>query len=288
MGNRVTKRARRLVGGRYAGPATATDAGLPRIPEGHVVAPPDWVGVGTQRSGTSWWHDQLMKHPQSHRVGGQSKERHFFDRFATEAFTDADIGGYHRLFPRPPGTATGEWTPRYLYDFWTIPLLARAAPEARMLVMLRDPVERYRSGIADTRRRDAESGAADEDPVTARRRLSAAANDAFARSFYHQQLARLLEVVPRERVLVLQFEACIADPAPAYRTTLEFLGYDDTSFVPEKLAVPKNTALAEKPELPAHVRDRLVVELTPDVQALAAAFPTDIDLARWRHFAHLG
>jgi hypothetical protein len=288
MASRVAHRARRLVGGRRGGPSPTAETDLPPIPEGHVVGPPDWVGVGTQRSGTSWWHDQLMKHPRSHRVRGQSKERHHFDRFATEDFTEADIEGYHRLFPRPPGTFTGEWTPRYLYDFWTVPLLARAAPDARLLVMLRDPVERYRSGIADTQRRDTEAAAPDETPITARRRRSAAANDAFARSFYHQQLQRLFEVVPRSRVLVLQFEACIAEPEPAYRATLEFLGYDDVEFVPEKLAVPKNTAPGQKPELPAHLRERLVAGLRDDVVALAADLPDDIDLARWPNFARLG
>ena len=54
---------------------------------------------------------------------------------------------YHRNFPRPAGGVTGEWTPRYMYDHWSLRLLRRAAPEARILVILRDPIERYRSAL---------------------------------------------------------------------------------------------------------------------------------------------
>ena len=59
----------------------------------------------------------------------------------------ADIERYQRYFPVPEGAVAGEWTPGYLIDFWTPELIARAAPEARILVLLRDPIDRFRSGL---------------------------------------------------------------------------------------------------------------------------------------------
>ena len=75
------------------------------------------------------------------------KEQHFFDRFCARELTDADVAEYHDRFPRKPGQIAGEWTPRYMHDFWTPRLIARAAPEAKLLIMFRDPIERFRSGV---------------------------------------------------------------------------------------------------------------------------------------------
>ena len=112
-----------------------------------TTGPPDFIGVGTQRSGTTWWFQTLLGHPQIRPPRGRRKELHFFDRFCAQELRDADIAEYHELFPRRPGQIAGEWTPRYMHDFWTPRLIARAAPEAKLLIMFRDPVERFRSGV---------------------------------------------------------------------------------------------------------------------------------------------
>ena len=123
------------------------------------------------------------------------------------------LGGRLRTRPRPGSTratsrdreggVAGEWTPGYMIDFWTPELIARAAPEARVLVLLRDPLERFRSGLTHT---DDASRAA----LTHRD-----AAGAFQRGLYAQQLRRLFDAFPRERVLVQQYEACRTDPAPS-------------------------------------------------------------------------
>src|SRR5437660_746473 len=46
-----------------------------------TAGPPDWVGVGVQRAGTSWWQSLLEAHPDVHGRGWPDKELHFFDRF---------------------------------------------------------------------------------------------------------------------------------------------------------------------------------------------------------------
>jgi hypothetical protein len=81
------------------------------------TGPPDFVGVGVQKAGTSWWYQCLVDHPLVFHPPRVAKERHFFDDPAMEHADRTEVAArYSRQFPRPPGTVTGEWTPRYLYD----------------------------------------------------------------------------------------------------------------------------------------------------------------------------
>ena len=114
---------------------------------GWTVGPPHYVGVGAQKAGTSWWNRLIQSHPDVVNAGGQPKELHFFDRSWEVPFDDAAVEAYRRHFPVPEGSVAGEWTPGYLIDFWTPELIRRAAPDARILVLLRDPIERFRSGL---------------------------------------------------------------------------------------------------------------------------------------------
>ena len=117
----------------------------PPCPPGWEVGPPTFVGVGTQKSGTQWWSHHLFGHPDA--VRPVRKELHFFQHGWESPFGEQGITFYHRYFPQRPGIVTGEWTPRYVMDPWTPPRLRAAAPDARLLVLLRDPMSRLRSSI---------------------------------------------------------------------------------------------------------------------------------------------
>src|SRR5829696_1826406 len=104
--------------------------------------PPDFIGVGALGSGTGWWHSMLVAHPEIRPPRSRTRALHHFDPFCAAEMTDADVAAYHRSFPRRAGAITGEWTGRYMFDAWTPPLLRRAAPDAKLLVMLSDPIER--------------------------------------------------------------------------------------------------------------------------------------------------
>jgi hypothetical protein len=231
-------------------------------------APPDFVGIGVQRAGTSWWYSLLQAHPQVHGPA-EGKEAHYFERFWRDQFTEADVAGYHELFRRPAGKRCGEWTPRYMFDAWTPPLLHRAAPEARLLVMLRDPVERFRSGLTHSLERGRTVDAATVD-------------EALSRSLYHAQLAGFLRHFPRSQVLVLQYERCTAEPVRMLRRTHAFLELAEQP--PATAAVGRvNVTAIAKLELPAPLMSEVRARLGPDVEQLAAEFP-EIDLGLWPNF----
>ena len=243
------------------------DRSPPPCPPAWHTDPPDFVGVGVQRAGTSWWFDELCRHQDVHRAPDVPKEIHFFDAFSDRKLTHEAVARYHRWFPRPDGGITGEWTPRYVYDPWSVPLLAKAAPEARVLLMLRDPVDRFRSALLfQLRRSDSHQ---------------AAVLDAFHRGLYSSQVTRLLQYVPRSRVLVLTYEEARSSPEPTRRRTAEFLGLDPARFDGEiEVRDPHERQRRADRDLP----DELIPELTEryrdDLASLAHLLP-DLDIGQW-------
>lgn len=245
----------------------------PECPPGWRVGPPDFVGMGVQKAGTSWWHGLILDHPEVTRVPGQMKELHFFDEGHARSFTPADSKRYHSFFPRPPGGKTGEWTPRYLPDFWTHHELRLAAPETKILILLRDPIERYRSGVThEVNRGD--------------RHRPIVALEAMYRGLYHLQLSALLRHFPREQVLVLQYEQCRRDALPQLARTYEFVGVKDVNYVPQRLHEMVNTTPSAKIPLPTQVQEELKAFYEPGVLSLVEDFP-DINLRLWPNFSHL-
>ena len=118
-----------------------------------------------------------------------------------------------------------------------------AAPDARLLVLVRDPVERFRSGLAHHRRHAG--------------RITADVHaDAVVRGLYGRWLEQWLEHVPRDRILVLQYEQCVADPGGQLERTYRFLGLPPFS-----------------PPAMLHPRQR-IGELVPLDRDVAAGWPT--------------
>ena len=242
---------------------------IPECPDGWTTGPPDYVGIGAQRCGTSWWYDSMRRYPGIQR-SPLGKEVHYFDRF-WQGNAPADIAAeYASLFPRPPGAIVGEWTPRYLADHWAIPLLRAAAPDARLLVMLRDPVARYQSAIARLQRLADERG----DRV-----LLSQVSDATWRGFYYEHLRHVFDLFPREQVLVLQFERCVADPVGEMRRTCRFLGADPSAEPPDRLMLHKQADRRPAPLAPG-VSEALADCYRDDSTRLAELCP-EIDLSLW-------
>lgn len=258
--------------GRYAPWEAGFDFTPPTPGPGEVTGPPDFVGIGVQKAGTTWWHALIEAHPKVAAPPGLHKERHFLSRFGTQAFGPADVAAYQGWFPRTPGTIAGEWTPDYVAYPWVPPVLAQAAPDARLLVLLRDPVERYRSGLAHQRRFGASL-------------TGATVADAVCRGLYHQSLTQWLGRFGADRMLVLQYERCVLDPGGQLARTYRFLDLDD-DFRPPMLEQPVSAAPRPVPPLDPDVRRRLVDIYTPDVTALARLLP-DVDVSLWPNFPAL-
>ncbi len=244
----------------------------PPVPAGMRTGPPDFVGIGAAKSGTTWWFSLLMSHPEIHVE--HDKEINYFNqkfvnRLEAGEVTLSDAESYRDWFPRPEGTITGEWTPHYAFARRLPPVLQAAAPGAKLIVMLRDPVERYRSDLSR--------------PMPARS-LERLRYKSLPNSMYTNVLQPWEEAYDPGDLLLLQFEACVRSPDKYLAETFRFLGIDD-SFRPPQVRAPVNSSKTKR-ELSPFVVAQLVRLFTPDVLNLVARRP-EIDISLWPNFAHL-
>lgn len=255
------------------------------VPPGHVINPPDFVGVGTQKSGTSWWAGLIEQHPQVSPTLFGRKEMHFLTHFFERPMLPEDVRTYHTAFARPPAQKCGEWTPNYMASPYTLIRLRQAAPEAKVLVMLRDPIRRYESGYNHEYKQRFGCML-----VPALRRTVirdyALRKESIWMGMYGVQLEILLRHFPREQVLVLQYEQCRAEPLRHIQRTYAFLGLDP-SFKPTGFQEEVNTQRRVVPPLSDETRNLLGEIYTDDVRRTAILFPQEIDLSLWPAFRGL-
>ena len=234
---------------------------------------PGYIGAGVMGAPAAEWHDLLLRHPEVRGPAGRRRELRFFTEFCRREMREGDVARYHRRFRPRPGQIAGEWSPGYIHEPWTPPLIARAAPDAKVLVLLRDPFAQYRTRLAEAR------GALGPDEA------HHFVVDAIARLRHGSQLRALREAVAPERILVLQHERCERDPEGEYRRTLRFLGVDDAVPLPRARRPRRRRRVEPAPLWPA-IEETLHAELDPEVRALQAMVP-ELDLELWPEFAGL-
>lgn len=195
---------------------------------------PDFIIIGAQRGGTTGFHQALAEHPRVEPAA--RKELHFFD-----VLFDRGPGWYWRQFPAdlPPAAITGEATPYYLFHPHAARRAATVAPDARLIVLLRDPVERAWSHyhlsrsqgleplpFAEAVEREPPRLAGERERMLADERYYSFAHQHHAyleRGRYAEQLEAWFRHFPREQFLILASEAFYADPAASIRQAAAFL-----------------------------------------------------------------
>jgi hypothetical protein len=212
---------------------------------------PAFLVIGAQPTGAMSLFNALCRHPQ---VGGPtpakedvewSKELHFFD----DNFWRG-VDWYRSHFPLSVSASIvrrfgrdlvpGEITPSYILHPAAPERAAATVPEARLIAMLRDPIERAyahydnmkRQGLEQLPFEDAvaaeeERLAGEEERLRADKRHSSARyrNCGYVtRSLYADQLERWLACFPREQLLVLRAEDFVADPSDVFAEAVAFLG----------------------------------------------------------------
>lgn len=174
---------------------------------------PDFLVLGAQRAGTTWLDRRLRQHPAIY-LPTRRKELHFFDQYY-----ERGLPWYETFFDEAePGQRIGEITPKYLFDPDAPGRIATDLPQARMIAILRHPVDRAHSQYALAVRDDGETRSFSD--------YVAAFPDALERGCYAAQLARYFDRFPRRQILVLLFEEVMAGPEDALRTIAEFLDVD--------------------------------------------------------------
>ncbi|WP_110208412.1 sulfotransferase family protein [Nocardioides daejeonensis] len=252
---------------------------------------PTYVILGAQKCGTSSLSATFRRHRQIHT--SRPKELHYFDRPKGRT-----LEWYAEQFkPLPHHRAWGEATPSYLYDAEARDRCVEALPDAKFIVMLRDPAKRayshfwhnHRLGFEDLEvfeeALDQEPARLDGDSRTARIRFSY-----LDRGRYIDQLEALEERVGRERIHVVLLEDLVAERVPTLEQVFTYVGVD-ASWAEKIPAVHTNkyrveqsdgsTVAAAYPPLNQQTRARIVTELAPETRRLEAWLHRD--LSAWLH-----
>lgn len=179
-----------------------------------MAAPvPSFVIIGAPKSATSWLVGNLRAQSE---IFMPSQELHFFNR------------NYERGFPwylehfraAEDGQTIGEKSASYLADPRVPHRLAAALPRARLIVQLRNPVDRAYSDYCMLLRRGEVSADIDRYLEPGRAELPRFLED----GLYAHYLRGFLERFPRERIKIVLYDDIRRDPAGVFTEVADFIG----------------------------------------------------------------
>jgi hypothetical protein len=235
--------------------------------EPDVGALPDFVIIGAQKGGTSFLYHLLTRHPLVEPAA--RKELHFFDQ--PELF-DNGAGWYRRCFPRLGSkdgqrSITGEATPYYLFDPPVAKRMAEIVPKARLIALLRNPVDRAYSHYQMQVKRGTE-------PRTFEEAMEQEHSSYVSRGIYVDQLLRWFEFFGKEQMLILKSEDFFESPVETLKVVLAFLDLPD--WQPEASELQQRRHVGTyKQKMDPSTRQRLEAYFEPYNQRLYECLDVD-------------
>jgi hypothetical protein len=254
---------------------------------------PSFLICGGQRCGTTSMYRALAAHPAIVKAV-LHKGVHYFDLGYARG-----LRWYRGHFPTLRHAArlerrydvrvqTFESSPYYMYHPYAMARIAADLPGVRLVVLVRDPVERAYSHHAHEVARGYESEvdfarALSREPGRLRGVSEQMIADELHYSFAHQHhayrargeyvryLHRMAEEIGRDRIHVVDSGAFFRDPQPVYEQVLDFLRLPSQG----ELGVPYPAFEQHNARPRSPLRDEVRAELT------AHYAPFDADLARW-------
>ena len=197
---------------------------------------PGFLVIGAQKAGTTALYAYLRQHPAI--TGPSWKEVSFFDRHYARG-----EAWYRGNFPntfRARGDLVGEASPSYLFHPLAPERVAGLVPQAKLIALVRNPVDRafsqYQHEVALGREPlPFEDALAAEDERLRGEEERMLADSAYfsrpwwdytyrARGRYAEQLERWFAAFPREQLLVVPSEDLLTEPERTHARVLEYIG----------------------------------------------------------------
>ncbi|MEU4573745.1 MULTISPECIES: sulfotransferase [Nonomuraea] len=269
-------------------PVLSVSRGAGRFTSGARVLP-SFLIIGAQRCGTTSLYRALAQHPLLLKPV-LHKGVHYFDTGYRRG-----LPWYRGHFPLRVGAAllarrhgapaqAFESSPYYLFHPLAGERIAADLPGVKLIVLVRDPVERACSAHAHELARGYETESSFEYALELEERRLAGAEESLrarpysvhhshrhhayvARGRYAAQLDRLEPLFGRERILVLDSHRFFAEPEPVYDRVLDFLGVPRLGYP----AFERHNGRALPRPLPASLRRALRERFEAD----------DARLVRW-------
>jgi hypothetical protein len=242
----------------------------------------EFLIAGVQKGGTTALADYLRQHPALFIPA--LKELHFFDNEDLNwQQPEQNIKNYHAFFHEAPtGRLWGEATPIYSYWWPAIARIWAYNPAMRLILCLRNPVERaYSHWAMETDRAwdavpFAQAIASEQercrDALPEQHRVFSYVS----RGFYSEQLRRLWSFFPKDQTWILRQEQLLEDPCNTLAAVHQCLGVDP---VPATQPLRANKGSYRNP-IDVDVRAQLQELFIPEINQLEQMLGWN--LSHWR------
>ena len=212
---------------------------------------PNFLIIGVQRGGTTSLYKYITKHPKI--IPALKKEIHFFDIKFQKGISWYQSQFKQNLFftllykkKKFEDSITGEASPYYIYHPHVPKRISKIIPDVKLIVLLRDPIERAFSHYHHERRLGIEKlsfeDAIKEEPKRLSGELEKMLVDENYYSFNHQhfsylergiyveQLVRWEKFFPKKQILVLSSNEFYSEPTKICNQVFDFLNLGNYSF----------------------------------------------------------
>ena len=201
---------------------------------------PNFFIVGAPKAGTTSMHDYLGQHPEIFMSRAKAPG-YFATELGVRTAWSQNLDRYLSLFAAGEHVPIrGESSPSYLFNRAAAERIHAFDPNARILILLRNPVQTIQALHGEARKfglepeRDFAKALAASD--AGRPRLERGYGGFWTRYrdlvHYAPQVRRYLEVFAAAQVKIVIYDDLVDDPRAVYRGILEFLDVDPT-FAPE-------------------------------------------------------
>lgn len=228
---------------------------------------PNFLILGAAKSGTSALYTYLKQHPDIFM--SELKELRFFSYTGPAPASVPEIylhlgvtslEEYQSHFAAVRyEKAIGESSPMYLYTPGTAERIQAVLPEARLIAILRNPVDRAYSAYLHAVREWREPARNFEEALSLEESRIAAGWGMLwhykKAGFYSEQLLRYSPIFPPEKIKVVLYDDLVAKPQQLLSELFTFLGVDPT-FMPD---------MTERPNVTGVPRSRLIYHLSRDL-----------------------
>lgn len=188
---------------------------------------PNFLVIGAAKAGTTWLYSCLYEHPEIYLP--DIKELHFF---SYESVYQKGFDWYESNFSDVTvEKAVGEISPSYLPLKSTAERIYNYNPDMRLIVILRNPIDRAYSHYCMAMRTNKVEKNIDK---------GLSLNSPYVQwGLYHEQITRFMELFPKSQIKVLLFDDIKLKPKSLLKDVYSYLNVD-TSFLSKSALQVKN------------------------------------------------